>query len=104
MKHSTFCEVCRLIAEWREADQVRYRKKPVVIEAVQWTGKNYDEVEEFMHHSPTQAFGILGPGLIILSGARPQGRLRASWLIKAIKRESLPVQAGHLRRDLRGER
>lgn len=26
----------------------KYRKKPVVIEAVQWTGKNYDEVMNFM--------------------------------------------------------
>ena len=26
---------------------LRYRKKPVVIEAVQWTGRNFDEVNEF---------------------------------------------------------
>ncbi|WP_446898624.1 hypothetical protein ACSVC9_01485 [Clostridium sp. LBM24168] len=26
----------------------RYRKKPVVIEAIQWTGKNIDEIAGFM--------------------------------------------------------
>ena len=26
---------------------MKYRKKPVVIEAVQWTGDNFDEVSEF---------------------------------------------------------
>ena len=25
----------------------QYRKKPVVVEAVQWTGANYDEIVEF---------------------------------------------------------
>ena len=26
---------------------LKYRKKPVVIEAVQWTGKNWEEIEQF---------------------------------------------------------
>lgn len=32
---------------------MKYRKKPVVIEAVQWTGKNVLEVYSFMHGAPT---------------------------------------------------
>ena len=28
---------------------MKYRKKPVVIEAVQWTGLNEDEIYEFTH-------------------------------------------------------
>ena len=28
-----------------------YRKKPVTVEAVQWTGKNIDEVKEFVKGS-----------------------------------------------------
>ena len=27
----------------------RYRKKPVVIEAVQWTGSNFQEISDFIH-------------------------------------------------------
>lgn len=26
----------------------KYRKKPVVVEAVQWTGENFDELQAFM--------------------------------------------------------
>ena len=25
----------------------KYRKKPVVVEAIQWTGKNYDDIKQF---------------------------------------------------------
>ena len=28
---------------------MRYRKKPVIIEAVQWTGENLMEIREFAH-------------------------------------------------------
>lgn len=31
----------------------KFRKKPVVIEAVQWTGENVHEVYSFMHGAPT---------------------------------------------------
>jgi len=31
----------------REVRVMEYRKKPVVIDAVQWTGHNFDELEEF---------------------------------------------------------
>ena len=26
----------------------KYRKKPVIIEAIQWTGKNLSEIDDFM--------------------------------------------------------
>jgi hypothetical protein len=28
---------------------MKYRKKPIIIEAIQWTGSNYAEVVDFMH-------------------------------------------------------
>lgn len=28
---------------------MKYRKKPVVIDAIQWTGDNIDEIAAFMH-------------------------------------------------------
>ena len=31
---------------------MKYRKKPIVIEAVKWTGVNNNEVSEFMKHYP----------------------------------------------------
>lgn len=30
---------------------MKYRKKPVIIEAVQWTGNNPTEIKEFVGHS-----------------------------------------------------
>ncbi len=32
---------------------MRYRKKPIEIEAVQWTGDNLDEIARFIGHTPT---------------------------------------------------
>jgi hypothetical protein len=68
---------------------VRYRKKPVVIEAMQWTGSNWDEIGDFMEHSCTMtvndAFVI--PTL--------EGELYASvgdWIIKGIKGEFYPCE------------
>lgn len=29
----------------------KYRKKPVIIEAIQWTGKNLSEIDNFMVES-----------------------------------------------------
>ena len=34
----------------------KYRKKPVVVEAVQWTGENYDEIAEFMKDAEEDYF------------------------------------------------
>ena len=30
---------------------MKYRKKPVIIEAVQWNGLNFKEIEEFVGHN-----------------------------------------------------
>lgn len=36
----------------KETDVPRYRKKPVEIEAIQWTGSNQAEIADFMGTSP----------------------------------------------------
>nr|DAM61601.1 MAG TPA: PGDYG protein [Caudoviricetes sp.] len=28
----------------------KYAKKPIIIEAVQWTGRNFDEIQDFVGH------------------------------------------------------
>ena len=40
---------------------MKYRKKPVVIEAVQWTGYNFEEIGAFIGglHYPVETRGIL---------------------------------------------
>ncbi|TBG78598.1 hypothetical protein ELG76_04080 [Rhizobium leguminosarum] len=64
-----------------------YRKKPVVIEAVQFTG-NFDEIEKFVGGDAEFRDGEL----II---ATLEGPLRASpndWIIKGIKGEFYPCK------------
>jgi hypothetical protein len=67
----------------------RWRKKPVEIEAVQWTGKNRNEIREFAGNQVQ--FGgkpdALGRTLYIFT---LEGRLSApdgAWIIKGIKGE-----------------
>lgn len=68
---------------------MRYRKKPVEIEAVQWTGENLEEIEGF-------AKGALvhrGPVNIAISTL--EGLMRASkgdYIIKGIAGEFYPCK------------
>jgi len=41
-----------------------YRKIPVVIEAIQWTGNNYDEIEEFAKENVALVNGTLIVGTL----------------------------------------
>ena len=69
---------------------MRFRKKPVVIEAVQWTGENLDELrtfvpEEFRYnkiHSPLAVMTLEGP-LTVSTG---------DWIIKGVKGEFYPCK------------
>lgn len=40
----------------------RYRKKPVEIEAIQWTGHNWDEIAAFLASTGEKGLGRWGPG------------------------------------------
>lgn len=67
---------------------MKFRKKPVVIEAVQLTLTNIDEVEEFVGGDASVRDG----DLII---ATLEGPLRASpfdWIIKGVKGEFYPCK------------
>lgn len=74
----------------------KFRKKPVVIEAVQWNGKNMDEVNEFIGvaKNPSKskhAYG--GDGKIYIKTL--EGVMEASkgdWIIKGISKELYPCK------------
>ena len=78
----------------------KYRKKPVVIEAVQWTGKNYDECMNFMGEDCGHKLAYedyeercIETGEILID--TPEGRMTAStndWIIKGIKGEFYPCK------------
>lgn len=67
----------------------RYRKKPVVIEAVQWTGENAGELLRFcpgaVHHCPDPCFMIH-----TLEGAMKAEK--GDWIIKVGTGEFFPCQ------------
>jgi hypothetical protein len=69
---------------------VKYRKKPVVIEAVQWTGSNPAQMLDFRvpyHKDPS------APGSIFIKTL--EGAHRADpgdWIIKGVKDEYYPCK------------
>jgi len=68
----------------------QFRKKPVVIEAVRWTGENYSEVFEFVN-THVQMTGSMGSLFIHTL----EGKMEASpgdWIIKGVKGEFYPCK------------
>lgn len=69
----------------------KYRKRPVVIEAMRFDGHNYDEISEFMDsamlESPGRTLDLIIPTL--------EGDMRASpgdWIIKDVAGEFYPCK------------
>jgi len=70
---------------------MKFRKKPVVIEAIKWTGDNFDEIEDFVGES------LLGwePETLDLIIHTLEGKHLASkgdWVIKGVKGEFYPCK------------
>lgn len=79
-----------------------FRKRPVVIEAVQWTGDNFDDIVALRCDAPMSRMSF-GPNNSLLIQTL-EGTMQAhvgDWIIKGVQGEYLPVQAGHLRADVR---
>lgn len=71
----------------------RFRKKPVEIDAVQWTGSNTAEVADFMGSSP--GIGSDGQGAHWVEIATLEGTMRADkgdWIIRGIRGELYPCK------------
>jgi len=70
---------------------MKFRKKPVIIEAVQWTGNNFDEVKEFVNTSAI-AKETTTDCLLVRT---LEGVMRASvgdWIIKGVHGEFYPCK------------
>lgn len=67
---------------------MKYRKKPVEIEAVQWTGYNYEEIQELGERNMTRS----GNDLYIYT---LEGAMRATigdYIIKGVNGELYPCK------------
>jgi uncharacterized pyridoxamine 5'-phosphate oxidase family protein len=72
---------------------MKFRKKPVIIDAIQWTGKNTNDVLHFCNKNTTLA--ILGENKDFIMIATLEGRIQANindWIIKGIKEEYYPIK------------
>lgn len=69
---------------------MKFRKKPVVIEAIQYTGKNVEEILAFVNTQEIEE--ALGGGITIHT---LEGNMRADrndWIIKGVKGEFYPCK------------
>lgn len=75
---------------------MKYRKKPVVIEAVQWTGDNYDEICKFVgKYLKLDASELYHNTPAILLIDTLEGEMAASiydYIIKGVKGEFYPCK------------
>lgn len=70
---------------------MKYKKKPVVIEAFKWTGENLEEIKAFT--ADVKDCGITPNGEIIIPTL--EGNMmatRGDWIIKGIKGEFYPCK------------
>ncbi len=68
----------------------KYRKKPVVIEAIQWTGFNIKEVSEFFGQDSD--FGRHGGTWSIITLEGTMDTSIDDWIIKGVKGEFYPCK------------
>ena len=71
----------------------KFRKKPVVIDAVRWAGNNALEVEAFLAIGPYAAAGYVKGGYVDIGTL--EGLMVASigdWIIKGVKGEFYPCK------------
>ncbi|MDP3984434.1 MAG: hypothetical protein Q8Q52_05425 [Acidimicrobiia bacterium] len=76
---------------------MRYRKKPVVIEAVQWTGKNLTDMEQFLGGAGANWYrpsgAALARGEIFIRTLEGEHTANAGdWIIKGVKGEFYPCK------------
>ena len=67
---------------------MKYRKKPVVIEAVQWTGDNLNEIQRF--YKPDSI--LVGDEIHIHTLEGIMVANKGDWIIKGVKGEFYPCK------------
>jgi hypothetical protein len=77
---------------------MKFRKKPVVIEAVQWCGNNLKEITTFLGYEPRSKTDkyyrklLLPEVLMIETLESPHEATEGDWVIKGIKGEFYPCK------------
>lgn len=72
---------------------MKFRKKPVVVEAVRWTGKNHNKIRAFAKGS-TRTVDFYDDGTVLIIHT-PEGHHVATvgdWIIKGVHGELYPCK------------
>jgi hypothetical protein len=78
----------------------KYRKKPVTIEAIQWTGRNFDEICNFIQqfhghkvaHEGAEALAIRSGDFYIKTLEGTMTASKGDYIIKGVKGEFYPCK------------
>ena len=73
----------------------KYIKKPIPVEAVQWTGTNQNEIKQFCKDAIFNVYDVAGPILADLYIHTLEGTMHANvgdYIIKGIKGEFYPCE------------
>ena len=68
---------------------MKYRKKPVTIEAIQWTGKNIDEIETFVNSVDVE---VSKDGITVHTLEGDMNASVGDYIIRGVKGEYYPCK------------
>ncbi len=71
---------------------MKYRKKPVIIEAIQWTGRNWKQIDKFIGTGARHELFECGRIIVISTLEGNHDALPGDWIIKGIKGEFYPCK------------
>ncbi|MFA6100420.1 MAG: hypothetical protein WC750_06165 [Patescibacteria group bacterium] len=78
---------------------MKFRKKPVVVEAVRWTGKNFNEIKAFCpgiidagYRAPTDNFSVESWPLLINTREGQVCAQLGDWIIKGVMDDFYPCK------------
>lgn len=71
---------------------MKFRKKPVAIEAVQYTGMNDEEIFAFMGIANDTGKAIPSNSIVIVTLEGAMSASRGDWIIKGVKGEYYPCK------------
>lgn len=76
----------------------KYRKKPVVIEAIRWTGKNHREMYDFLEDKANDFIHAEGANFYI-----DHGKIEGGLIIKTLEGEHNSSIGDYIIKGVRGE-
>jgi len=71
---------------------MKFRKKPVVIEAMQWTGNNLSEIEAFINQGKPWGNTDNPESIVIHTLKGNHTASKGDWIIKGVKGEFYPCK------------